>query len=161
MFSFAWLSESESVVALVFTWLVMSWCVDLWFMIGKAVLQANFGYMKIGFTYCVQIVTESKRERERIFKITIRQSIMLLLLTCMVCRHAHRAGSGPSRVHSHRHRDTGCGGRRRARDYRPHGDKVVAYDDTDLIRGKSEERTSFRSELQTEYEYVSLVSVCC
>lgn len=131
-----WLSESESVVALVFTWLVMSLCVDLWFMIGKAVLQANFGYMKIGFTYCVQIVTE--RKRERIFKITIRQSIMLLLLTCMVCRHAHRAGSGPSRVHSHRHRDTGCGGRRRAHDYRPHGDKAVAYDDTDLIHEERE-----------------------
>lgn len=151
-----WLSESESVVALVFTWLVMSWCVDLWFMIGKAVLQANFGYMKIGFTYCVQIVTE--RKRDRIFKITIRQSSISTLLTCMVCRHAHRAGSGPSRVHSHRHRDTGCGGRRRAHDYRPHGDKVVAYDDTDLIHEERERglEVSYRLSMS-----VSLVSVCC
>lgn len=40
----------------------MSLCVDLWFMIGKAVLQANFRYMKVGFTYCVQIVTARKRQ---------------------------------------------------------------------------------------------------
>lgn len=83
---------------------------------------------------------------------------MLLLLTCMVCRHAHRAGSGPSRVHSHRHRDTGCGGRRRARDYRPHGDKVVAYDDTDLIHEERERALEVSYRLTMS---VSLVSVCC
>lgn len=102
-----------------------------------------------------------KKERGRIFKITIRQSLVLTLLTCMVCRHAHRAGSGPSRVHSHHHRDTGCGGRRRARDYRLHGDKVVAYDDTDLNHWKSKER---ERALEVSYRLsinVSLVSVCC
>lgn len=29
---------------------------DLWFMVGEAVFQANFGYFKLSFTYCVQIV---------------------------------------------------------------------------------------------------------
>lgn len=113
----------------------MGLCVDLWFMIRKAVLQANFGYFKFGFTYCVQIVT--KNEREGYISNTIGATLPLVLLTCRVWRHAHRAGSGPSMVHSHRHRDRGCGGRRRARDYRPHGDKAVAYDDTDLMENRN------------------------
>lgn len=60
---------------------------DLRFMIGEAVLQADFWYIKLGVTYCVQVVAVSL---SGLVNINISLVRWLVRLTCRACHHGHR-----------------------------------------------------------------------